>query len=185
MEQTETVHREKLIHTLRMAYSGELAAALAYAGHWRSLRKAGQRQAIHQIELDEWHHRQNLLAMLGNLGERPTAWRDFMMRCLGCLIFVGCFVSGWFFAMYFAGRLEDGNIQEYKDAAQHAHALGMTELEATLMVFSAKEEEHEAYFFNVVRGHWMLAPIKAVFSWGPEPGAPAKSIGGKAWIELP
>jgi demethoxyubiquinone hydroxylase (CLK1/Coq7/Cat5 family) len=181
----QAAHRQKLVHILRMAYSGELAAALAYAGHWRSLSRADQKQAIHQIELDEWHHRQNLLAMLADLGEKPTAWRDQMMRCLGGLIFVGCFVSGWFFAMYFAGRLEDGNILEYKDAAQHARALGLTELAETLMLFSAKEEEHEAYFFNVVRGHWMLAPMKAVFTWGPGPGAPAKPIGGKPWMELP
>ena len=81
--------------------------------------------------------------------------------------------------MYFAGRLEDGNIQEYRDAAQHAAALGLAELEAELLVFSAKEEEHEAYFFNVVRGHWLLSPIKSVFAWGPGPGDAAKLIGGK------
>jgi len=170
-------HRKQLVHILCMAYSGELAAALAYAGHWRSLRKAEQREAIHQIEMDEWHHRQNLLQMLADLGEKPIAWRDCAMRCLGCVIFLGCFVSGWFFAMYFAGRLEDGNILEYKHAADHARALGMNELAETLMVFSAKEEEHEAYFFNIVRDHWMLAPTKRFFTWGPERGAAPKVIG--------
>jgi rubrerythrin len=174
----QAAHRQGLIQILQMAYSGELAAALAYAGHWRSVGNADQKQAIHQIELDEWHHRQNLLRMLADLGAKPTTWRDFMMRCLGCVIFIGCFVGGWFFPMYFAGRLEDGNIQEYKHAADHAKALGLTDLEATLLIFSAKEEEHEAYFFNVVRNHWMLPPIKRFFTWGPGPGAAAKEIGG-------
>jgi hypothetical protein len=81
--------------------------------------------------------------------------------------------------MYFAGRLEDGNILEYKHAADHAEALGLTEMQTTLMLFSAKEEEHEAYFYNVVRGHWLLPRTMAIFSWGPKPGAEAKAIGGK------
>jgi len=178
MEQAE--HRHRLIHTLQMAYSGEFAAALAYAGHWRTLRRAEQKEAVHQIELDEWHHRKNLLLLLAELEAKPTGWRDLMMGGLGCFIFVACFISGWFFPMYFAGRLEDGNILEYKHAAEHATALGLAEMAETLMVFSAKEEEHEAYFFNVVRGHWMLPPVMAVFTWGPAPGAPAKAIGGKS-----
>ncbi|MBS1990574.1 MAG: ferritin-like domain-containing protein [Cyanobacteria bacterium SZAS LIN-3] len=175
----QNFHRKQLVHILCMAYSGELAAALAYAGHWRSLRDAGQRQAIRQIEQDEWHHRRNLLKMLADLGEKPPAWRDCAMGSLGCVIFLACFVSGWFFAMYFAGRLEDGNIIEYKHAADHAKALGLPELADTLMLFSAKEEEHEAYFYNVVRDHWMLATTRRFFTWGPELGAPAKAIGGQ------
>ena len=175
MDQAE--HRHRLIHILRMAYSGELAAALAYAGHRRSVWRADQKQAIYQIELDEWHHRSQLLAMLQDLGAGPTAWRDVMMGSLGCLIFVGCFFSGWFFAMYFAGRLEEGNIVEYQHAAEHAEAIGLKDLAETLMIFSAKEEEHEAFFYNIVRGHWMLAPMKKTFTWGPDRDAPAKPIG--------
>jgi rubrerythrin len=172
-------HRKKLIHILQMAYSGELAAALAYAGHWRTLHNREQKEAVRQIEQDEWHHRQNLLQLLAEVDAKPSAWRDLMMGALGSCIFVACFASGWFFPMYFAGRLEDGNIIEYKHAAEHARALGLTAMEETLMIFSAKEEEHEAYFYNVVRDHWMLKPVMAVFTWGPPPGAPAKAIGSK------
>jgi len=91
--------------------------------------------------------------------------------------------GGWFLPMYFACRLEDGNIQEYIDAAEHAKALGLLELEETLLAFFAKEEEPEAYFYNVVRDHALLKPVKTIFAWGPLPGAAAKAIGGKAWQE--
>ncbi len=179
----QEVHRQKLIQILQLAYSGELAAALAYAGHWRSLRKRDQIDAIHQIEMDEWHHRQHLLKMLHSLEAKPTAWRDIVMGCLGCIIFLGCFISGWFFAMYFAGRLEDGNILEYQVAAQHAQALQLNSLVKQLLAFSAKEEEHEVYFYNIVRDHWMLAPMKSVFKWGPQPGEAAKALSTSALEE--
>ncbi|MDR3616451.1 MAG: hypothetical protein P4L53_23020 [Candidatus Obscuribacterales bacterium] len=159
------------MHTLQMAYSGELAAALAYAGHWRSVREQLQREAIHQIELDEWHHRRILLRMLNDLGERPIVWRDWMMRILGYNIFFGCFVTGWFLPMYFAGRLEDGNILEYKQAAEHARCLGMLALESELLDFSSKEEEHEAYFYQAVQTHWMLPYAVKIFGWGALPKA--------------
>jgi hypothetical protein len=115
----QEIHRQKLIQILQLAYSGELAAALAYAGHWRSLRKREQIDAIHQIEMDEWHHRQHLLKMLHSLEAKPTFWRDIMMGCLGCIIFLGCFISGWFLPMYFAGRLEDGNIIEVESTSEN------------------------------------------------------------------
>jgi hypothetical protein len=38
--------RSKLVHLLQMAYSGEKAAAYAYAGHWRSVRKPAERTMI-------------------------------------------------------------------------------------------------------------------------------------------
>ncbi|HEY9787766.1 MAG TPA: hypothetical protein V6D17_20425 [Candidatus Obscuribacterales bacterium] len=50
----ETIdHRKELIHIVHMAYSGELAAGIAYAGHWRSLRDPAQRACIQKIENEE------------------------------------------------------------------------------------------------------------------------------------
>ena len=43
--------RQNLIRILQNAYSGELAAAYAYRGHWQSLKKsAAERERIRQIE---------------------------------------------------------------------------------------------------------------------------------------
>jgi rubrerythrin len=50
-------HRAKLIETLQLAYSGELAAGYAYRGHWHSVSDADERARIKTIEDEEWHHR--------------------------------------------------------------------------------------------------------------------------------
>jgi len=165
---TPEYHRKQLVHILQMAYSGELAAALAYAGHWRAAWKRSERQDIHRIELDEWHHRASLLKMLYELEAKPVAWRDLMMRSLGSIIFLACFFSGWYMPMYFAGRLEKANIHEYEEAAFHANSLGLSQYEATIKVFAQKEVEHEQYFFNMIANHWLTPLMKSVFHYGPE-----------------
>jgi demethoxyubiquinone hydroxylase (CLK1/Coq7/Cat5 family) len=44
-------HAEQgLFEILQLAHSGELAAALAYNGHWRSVRDAGEREHIRIVE---------------------------------------------------------------------------------------------------------------------------------------
>ena len=48
---TETESRQKLIALLQLAYSGELAAAYAYRGHWRSVSNEKEQAAIRAIEL--------------------------------------------------------------------------------------------------------------------------------------
>ncbi len=159
-------HRRKLIHILQMAYSGELAAALAYAGHWRAAWKKTERQDIRRIEMDEWHHRASLLKMLDELGAKPVAWRDLMMRAIGSVIFLACFFSGWYMPMYFAGRLEQANIKEYEEAAYHASGLGLEQYAAIIKVFAQKEVEHEQYFFNLIAKHWLTPIMKAVFHYG-------------------
>ena len=46
--------RQNLICILQNAYSGEMAAAYAYRGHWRSLKKSAvEREKIRQIEAKE------------------------------------------------------------------------------------------------------------------------------------
>jgi hypothetical protein len=58
---------------LRLAYSGELAAAHAYRGHWRSLAAGDERERVRAIEAEEWHHRRQVGAMLAALGATPAA----------------------------------------------------------------------------------------------------------------
>ena len=117
-----SAHRQELIHILQMAYSGEKAAALAYAGHWRSARNLEERSSIEQIERDEWEHRKIVGQMLQELDARPQFWRELLMGTIGGTVMVACFISGWFFPMYFAGLLENQNVDEYSRAAMHAGA---------------------------------------------------------------
>lgn len=161
-------HRSELIRILQMAYSGEKAAAFAYAGHWRASWNRAEREGIAKIEQDEWDHRALVGQMLAELGDKPQNWRELMMGTIGSVIFLACFISGWFFPMYFAGRLEHANVHEYLDAATHARALGLTDYESELLRLSDVEQSHEDYFKERVRGHWLTPLMKQVFQWGPE-----------------
>jgi len=64
----EDHNRARLIAILQLAYSGELAAAHAYRGHWRSVSDEDERQSIKSIEEDEWRHRALVGEMLTALG---------------------------------------------------------------------------------------------------------------------
>src|SRR5467141_3181109 len=76
MTYSEVDSRQKLIALLQLAYSGELAAAHAYRGHWRSVRNADQRTAIQNIEADEWRHRNLVGEMLASLESGPSQRRE-------------------------------------------------------------------------------------------------------------
>lgn len=46
--------RQKLVHLLQNAYSGELAAFYAYEGHQKSLRDPNEKQEVCKIRNEEW-----------------------------------------------------------------------------------------------------------------------------------
>jgi len=161
------LHRRRLIHTLYSAYSGELAAGLAYKAHWRSLKEKEQIDQVRKIEDEEWRHRAIVGEMLKNLGARPQRLREIFMYCIGKTVGTSCFVIGWFMPMYFAGRLETANVKEYETAAEHARALGMAEVASKLMELSDTEYEHERFFWTSVTGHPFLPVFRLFFPWTP------------------
>ena len=156
-----------LISILQRAYSGELAAALAYRGHWRSLKHDREIAEIRQIELEEWHHRRRLGEMLADLGAKPRHGLDAFQGLVGLVILLGCSMVGWFVHMYFAGRLESQNDREYEEAALHAEALGLQALRDELRAFAQLERDHETYFMRKVDGHPALPFWQRIFKWGP------------------
>jgi demethoxyubiquinone hydroxylase (CLK1/Coq7/Cat5 family) len=168
------LHHERLVHILQCAYSGELAAGYAYRGHWKSVKNRAERAKIQQIENEEWVHRERVGEMLAELGAAPAAIREARMWVIGRVIGAACHVTGWFFPMYFAGRLESSNVEEYESAAYHAAKLGLAEFESDLRVMARVEKEHEMFFLGVVSGHRLLPLARAVFKWG-EPAPPAAS----------
>jgi rubrerythrin len=74
---------QKLIAILQLAYSGELAAAYAYRGHWHSVSAADERQSIRTIEEDEWRHRELVGEMLAALGSGPNKARETRATLIG------------------------------------------------------------------------------------------------------
>jgi rubrerythrin len=148
--------RRLLVRQLQGAYSGELAAMRAYAGHWRSVADPGERARIAQIEAEERHHRELVGQMLRGLGVGPSAWREALFLAIGSLLGPLCHVSGWFLPMYGAGRLESGNVREYELAARYAVAAGPPELVDCLLTMAEVEWDHEQYFRGRVEGHRLL-----------------------------
>ena len=160
------VHRRRLTNILQGAYSGELAAGLAYRGHWKSLRNAEERAAIQKIEREEWIHRTRVGEMLTALDSAPRKLREAKLWVIGRTIGAACHVIGWFLPMYFAGRLESGNVIEYETAAFDAAALGLKEFEADLLTMARVEKEHELFFLRVITGHRLLRAVSTLFGWG-------------------
>lgn len=147
--------RRKLILLLQLAYSGELAAAYAYRGHWRSGRNSDEKIAIKNIEDDEWRHRKLVGEMLSSLAAAPNKWREWRATIVGRALGLLCHVTGWLAPMYGAGRLESRNIREYETAARIARDCGREDLIDCLLEMAEVEWEHEFYFRSRVREHFI------------------------------
>jgi rubrerythrin len=173
--------KQKLVALLQLAYSGELAAAHAYNGHWRSVRDAGERARIAEIEQEELHHRRLVGEMLASLGAAPNRSREIRARLIGRTLSLLCHVSGWLAPMYGAGRLESSNVREYETAARLARESSREDLIDCLLTMAEVEWEHEKYFRSRVLTHplgrrltlWPQPPpketIREPFAPKPEP----------------
>jgi rubrerythrin len=135
-----------LIAILRLAYSGERAAAFAYRGHWHSLSDPEERARVRTIEEEEWQHRRRLGEMLAALGSAPSRWRELRSWCIGRTLGVLCHLSGWLAPMYGAGRLERRNIGEYESAARFARGCGRLDWADCLLTMAEVEWDHEQFF---------------------------------------
>ena len=164
--------RDQLIRILQNAHAGELAAAYAYQGHFRSLRRAEERDELRRIETSEWLHRAHVAVMLAELGAHARWRREVLMGSIGRFFGSLCFVSGWFAPMYMAGRLEAMNVSEYQNAREVARQLGLSSFVDQLEAMRIEEDRHERWFGDQVRGHWLLPPARVVLGWNP----PAPSV---------
>jgi rubrerythrin len=146
-------NRQKLIGILQLAYSGELAAAFAYRGHWQSVSDAAEREAIRNIENDEWRHRKFVGDMLARLNAGPNKLRETRAMIIGRTLGAMCHVTGWLLPMYGAGKLESRNVKEYEAAARYARDCGCDDFIECLMEMAEVEWEHELYFRSRVLSH--------------------------------
>lgn len=169
-----TADRAFFVAILQAAYSGELAAAHAYRGHWRSLwqrRRAGVRAEIRHIEHEEWHHRRLVGEILGELGSGPQRWREVLMWSIGRFFGSLCFVGGWFGPIYAAGRLEAANVGQYEQAAVHAGRAGLERYLPQLAEMVATEDRHEVYFGSLIAHHPLLPLASRFLGWRPAAGS--------------
>jgi len=187
-----TAHATRdLIAILHLAYSGELAAGLAYRGHWKSLADSDERRRVREVEEEEWHHRVLVGVMLREMGESPRRIREARAWTIGRTLGLLCHVSGWLAPMYGAGKLESRNVREYEAAARHARDCGRREWVDCLLTMAEVEWEHEAYFRGRVLSHrlgrrlrlWPAPPPKATiresFERDGEPRQDSRLAGGR------
>ena len=163
-----TLNHKKLTDLLQRAYSAEKAAAFAYQGHAGSVRDKDEKAAIHQIELDEWNHRREVLAIMNNYSIPISKWYEFRYHIIGKLISGSCYVIGWFMPFFFAGKLESGNVCEYFRMMHYFHELGIIEHNQVLYEMGIKEKEHEIYFLGKIRNKKMLPFFQKLFGWGAD-----------------
>lgn len=156
--------RIALVAVLKNAHAGELGAARAYHGHWRSLRDVQEVFDIQQIEREELEHRRHVGTMLRELGSTPDDRLERRMARIGAAVSAFCGFGGWFAPMYGAGRLEAANVQEYEDAARFAILAEEPQLAMDLLGMAEVEWEHERYFRAKVSSHWLA---RFVPMWAP------------------
>jgi len=142
--------RGRLVRLLQLAYSGEKAAALAYQGHAASVRDPAEAARIRKIENDEWVHREKVGRMLAEMGASPSRLRELRSAVIGHTLSFFCHFTGWFLPMYFAGRLETRNVEEYDLAAAWAQELGLETFLPELSEMAAVEVEHEKFFLEAI-----------------------------------
>jgi hypothetical protein len=156
-----------LIRLLQLAYSAERAAAFAYRGHAGSVRKTPEKEALAQIEAEEWEHRECVGGILATLGHAPSPYLELKFLLIGKVIGLSCYVIGWFLPMYFAGRLESGNVNEYVELKRLLNEAGHSEWDSAVITMTNVEKEHEIFFAEAVAGHWMLPLFSTLFRWSP------------------
>ena len=156
----------QLVDLMQMAYSAEKAAAFAYQGHAGSVKNKDEKVAIHQIEMDEWNHRREVLELMNKYEVTVSRYYEFRFHVIGKIISGACYVIGWFMPYYFAGRLESGNVCEYFRMMHFFHELGIKEHDQILYEMGIKEKEHEVYFLERIKNKKMLPLFEKIFGWG-------------------
>jgi hypothetical protein len=161
------VHPE-LVDLLKRAYSAEKAAAFAYQGHAGSVKSIEEKRAIRQIEMDEWNHRKEVLAIMQQYDVPVSNYYEVRFHLIGKVISFSCYVISWFMPYYFAGQLESGNVCEYFRMMHYFHSLGINEHDKILYEMGIKEKEHEEYFLEKAKLSKLLPVFERVFNWGTE-----------------
>jgi demethoxyubiquinone hydroxylase (CLK1/Coq7/Cat5 family) len=158
--------KTKLIELLQKAYSGERAAALAYNGHWKSLKEETEIRIIKKIELDEWRHRARIGEMLSELNVKPLFFREFFFYLIGRTIGFICHFCGNFLAAFFAGILENKNVQDYGLALKYAEEIGLVKYFDDFKKMEIAEAEHEFVLREMIKTHRFFPLFAFVFRWG-------------------
>ncbi|MBL7998110.1 MAG: hypothetical protein JNL32_05675 [Candidatus Kapabacteria bacterium] len=161
-----TIAHTELADLLQRAYSAEKAAAFAYQGHANSVKDIEEKNAIKQIENDEWNHREHVLEIMNRYDIPVSQYYEIKFHIIGKIISYSCHVIGWFMPFYFAGRLESGNVCEYFRMMKYFHEIDILDHNSILYEMGIKEKEHEEYFLAKIKDKKLLPVFERIFFWG-------------------
>jgi rubrerythrin len=147
----------KLVKMLQKAHAGELAASIAYQGHWESVSDPEQREMIKKIQADEIEHLHVVRKMLEYLGYQPNKTRDTIFMVIGHTLGFLCKYTGWLMPMQGALLIEKIGVSNYYEMLELSLYTGHSELALTFMHLMAKEEKHKEYFESL-----LSRPVKSV-----------------------
>jgi len=157
---------DELRQLVRLAYSAERAAAFAYHGHARSLGGQPAGREVARIAAEEWQHRAHLVRIMQRLGLAASPVLELKYAVIGHLIAAACAPLGRFMPMYFAGRLESGNVNEYLRMAELARGSLIDDERGCILEMALVEKRHEDFFLAEVVGHPALPWFQRLFRWG-------------------
>lgn len=158
--------KTKLIELLQKAFSGERAAALAYNGHWKTLKDVSEIQIVKKIEEDEWRHREQIRLILLELNAEPLFLREMFFYLVGRGIGIICHFCGRFCSAFFAGILESKNVDEYAQALELAKETGLKKYFEIFIEMRETEREHEIVLREMIKENWFFQLLSFVFRWG-------------------
>ena len=144
---------------LRLTYSSELGAAMAYEGHAAHIAIAAHRPHVEQVRDDELHHRAELKALLDARGVRPWRVLELLFWCVGSSVAFGCRFWGDWASATGAGMFEVNGVAEYQRLAVLARR---AEEHALVPVFEAmadQERAHRDLFREMARGAAARLPL--------------------------
>ncbi len=156
----------ELINLLQTAYSAERAASFAYQGNAAAVKSPQIKIAIKRIEDDEWEHRAEVLKLMHEYQIKASNWYEIKYFFIGKIISLSCHVLGFFIPIYFAGRLESGNVNEYFVMKNYFNQLNITKHDAILIEMGLKEKEHEVYLLELIKNDKWLPFFEKIFNWG-------------------
>jgi demethoxyubiquinone hydroxylase (CLK1/Coq7/Cat5 family) len=143
----------KLVRMLQKAHAAEIAAALAYAGHYASVSDEQEKDDIRTIQNEEFLHIAQIKLMLKKLDSKPSKRLDTIFTVIGKSIGYLCRVTGWLLPMKIAQLMEKIGSAAYRDIAEEAYQSGQLDMYNELLTMQRVEEQHEEYFKRKINEH--------------------------------
>lgn len=141
-----------LAKLLRQAHAIEVGAYNAYEGHWRSLPlDSDERGKIKFIQVDELIHKENVEAMLKELGAKPSWAQDAFLWIIGKSISTACSVMSYRMAIWGARMMERLGAVCYNRIAIEALREGRRDMAVKLMDMQRAEQDHEKYLISILK----------------------------------